>query len=156
MGTNLHYIVRFPAVHWRLVDGAAFTFLHLGIAVGSLEKAIPVYQNLFGYTLRSGPFDDPIQRVRVCFLARQNPSDITLELVAPLGDESPVHRTLTKGGNSAYHACYQVDNLDQALEHLAGNGCVIVSKPVPAVAFDNRRIAWLYTPTRQLIEAVEK
>jgi methylmalonyl-CoA/ethylmalonyl-CoA epimerase len=139
-----------------LIDGNSFTFLHLGVAVASLEKALPVYEKLFGYRLRSGPFDDPIQKVRVCFLSRERTGDITIELVAPLGDESPVHRTLTKGGNSAYHACYQVDDLDQALQHLSANGCVLVSKPVPAVAFENRRIAWLYTPTRQLIEAVQK
>lgn len=116
---------------------------------------MPVYQDLFGYQLASGPFDDPIQRVSVCFLKREQTGDITLELVAPLGEESPVHRTLAKGGNSAYHTCYEVDDLDAALHHLTGHGCLTVSKPVPAVAFANRRIAWLYTPTRQLIELVE-
>ncbi len=145
-----------PAVHCRLIDGTSFSFHHLGVAVASIEKALPVYRNLFGYQLISGPFDDPIQRVSVCFLGREIAGDITIELVAPLGEDSPIHRTLTKGGNSAYHACYEVPDLDEALAHLAANGCVIVSKPVPAVAFGNRRIAWLYTPTRQLIEAVEK
>ncbi len=128
-----------PAVHCRLIDGSSFAF-----------------RNLFGYQLLSGPFDDPIQRVSVCFLGRGIAGDISIELVAPLGDDSPVHRTLMKWGNSAYHACYEVPDLDQALAHLAANGCVIVSKPVPAVAFGNRRIAWLYTPARQLIEAVER
>lgn len=116
---------------------------------------MPVYEKLFGYRLHSGPFDDPIQRVSVCFLRRDMAGDIEIELVAPLGEESPVHRTLTKGGNSAYHACYQVPDLDAALAHLSAQGCVVVSKPVPAVAFGNRRIAWFYTPTRQLMEAVE-
>jgi methylmalonyl-CoA/ethylmalonyl-CoA epimerase len=130
--------------------------MHLGVAVASLEKALPVYRNVLGYRLVSGPFDDPIQRVSVCFIRRDIPGDITIELIAPLGDESPIHRTLMKGGSSAYHSCYEVENLDQALEHLSAQGCVIVSKPVPAVAFGNRRIAWLYLPTRQLIEALEK
>lgn len=130
-------------------------FLHLGVAVPSLDKALPVYEKLFGYRLVSGPFDDPIQRVSVCFLSRDAPGEISIELVAPLGAESPVHRTLTKGGNSAYHTCYGTDDLDSALAFMAGNGCIVVSKPVPAVAFDNRRIAWLFTPTRQLIELVE-
>jgi methylmalonyl-CoA/ethylmalonyl-CoA epimerase len=31
----------------------------------------------------------------------------------------------------------------------------MVSDPMPAVAFGGRRIAWLYTPTRQLLELVE-
>lgn len=143
------------AVHCRLIDGKSFKFQHLGIAVASLVKALPVYEGLFGYRLVSGPFDDPIQRVSVCFLSRDAPGEIALELVAPLGEDSPVHRTLTKGGNSAYHICYAVDDLDAALQHLTAQGCLVVSKPVPAAAFGNRRIAWFYTPTRQLIEAVE-
>lgn len=142
-------------VHWSLIDGSSFSFLHLGVAVASLAKGIPVYEALFGYRLVSGPFDDPIQKVSVCFLGREAKGDIAIELVAPLGEESPVHRTLVKGGNSAYHACYQAPDLDSALEFLLGRGCLLVSKPVPAVAFDGRRIAWLYLPTRQLIEMVE-
>lgn len=122
----------------------------------SLAKAIPTYESLFGYRLTSGPFDDPIQRVSVCFLGRALPGDICVELVAPLGPESPVHRTLTKGGNAAYHACYGTRNLDLAIAGLAARGCIVVSQPVPAVAFGGRRIAWVYLPTRQLIELVEE
>jgi methylmalonyl-CoA/ethylmalonyl-CoA epimerase len=33
--------------------------------------------------------------------------------------------------------------------------CIVVAKPVPAVAFQGRRIAWIYTPSRQLFEIVE-
>jgi len=123
--------------------------------VASIDKAVPVYRDLFGYELVSGPFDDPIQKVAVCFLARSAPGEIVIELVAPLGDDSPVNRTLAKGG-SAYHVCYEVPDLDETLAQLKDKGCLIVSKPVPAVAFDNRRIAWLYTPTRQLVEMLEK
>ena len=123
--------------------------------MASIDKAVPVYRDLFGYELVSGPFDDPIQKVAVCFLARSAPGEIVIELVAPLGDDSPVNRTLAKGG-SAYHVCYEVPDLDETLAQLKDKGCLIVSKPVPAVAFDNRRIAWLYTPTRQLVEMLEK
>jgi methylmalonyl-CoA/ethylmalonyl-CoA epimerase len=137
------------------LDASAFTFRHLGVAVASIDKAIPVYRDLFGYELTSGPFDDPIQKVSVCFLGRASTGDITIELVAPLGEDSPVNRTLAKGG-SAYHVCYEVDDLDGTLAQLSGKGCLVVSKPVPAVAFNQRRIAWLYTPTRQLVEMLEK
>ena len=125
------------------------------MAVQSIDKAIPVYRDLFGYEVISGPFEDPIQRVSVCFLGRPGPGEIMIELVEPLGDDSPVNRTLKKGA-SAYHVCYEVPNLDETLARLNSQGCIIVSKPVPAVAFDHRRIAWLYTPTRQLMEILEK
>jgi methylmalonyl-CoA/ethylmalonyl-CoA epimerase len=138
-----------------MIEPASFTFLHLGVAVASLAKALPVYESLLGYRLTSGPFDDPIQRVSVCFLSRQGGADATIELVAPLGEDSPIHRTLTKGGNSAYHICYEAPDLDAALGYLTARGCIVISRPAPAVAFGNRRIAWFYTPTRQLMEAVE-
>jgi len=41
-----------------------FDFHHFGVAVRNLQQAIPVYGNLFGYELTSGPFDDPIQSIR--------------------------------------------------------------------------------------------
>jgi methylmalonyl-CoA/ethylmalonyl-CoA epimerase len=125
------------------------------VAVASLEEALPLYESLFGYRLISGPFDDPIQRVSVCFLGRELPGDITIELVAPLDEQSPIRKTLAKGGG-AYHVCYEVQDLEETLRQAANNRCIIVSRPAPAVAFGNRRIAWFYTPTRQLIELLER
>ena len=80
-----------------------FAFHHVGIAVRDLSNAIPIYKNLFEYELTSGPFDDPIQNVTVCFLSRGN-EDTVLELVAPLGPNSPIDRTLKKGGGPTIFA----------------------------------------------------
>lgn len=131
----------------------SFRFHHLGVAVGDLEKSIPIYRELFGYQLISGPFDDPRQKVAVCFLSR-SPNDMVIELVMPSGPDSPVMRTLNQGG-SAYHVCYEVPDMDAALKHLKNHKCGLLSEPVPAVAFQGRPIAWLSTPTRQLIELVQ-
>jgi len=133
----------------------AATLHHLGIAVKSIEKAIPVYQDLFGYELFSGPFDDPIQRVSVCFLQRPGPSEIVVELISPLGSDTPINRILTKR-EGPYHTCYQVGNLDEVIEQLRAKNCSLLSEPVPAVAFNERRIAWLVTPTQQLVELLDE
>lgn len=130
-------------------------FSHLGVAVPNIEQALAGYQEIFGYKILSGPFDDPLQKVSVCFLGTGEPQDVTIELVAPTGDDSPVNRVLAKD-ISAYHMCYKVDDIEEALVYVRSKGCVVVSKPVPAIAFAGRRIAWLYTPTRQLIELVER
>ena len=130
-------------------------FSHMGVAVPSLEQALTTYQELFGYTVCSGPFDDPVQRVSVCFLKTGDLGEPTLELVAPNGKDSPVDQVLAKG-IGAYHLCYEVDNIESALDYVRSKGCIVISKPVPAVAFEGRRIAWFYTPTRQLIELVEQ
>ena len=132
----------------------ALRFKHLGVAVADIGTALPVYEALFGYRLLNGPFADPIQEVTVCFVGSGDPGDMVLELVAPLGEDSPIRQILAKGV-SAYHACYEVCDIEQSVADVRVKGCVVVGKPVPAVAFQGRRIAWIYTPTRQLIELVE-
>jgi len=130
-------------------------FAHMGVAVADLAKAQASFREMFGYELHSGPFDDPIQKVSVCFLGTSDRADPVIELIAPLGEDSPIKRLLAKGGG-AYHLCYEVADIDKTLTESKAKGCVMVSGPVPAVAFGGRRIAWLYTPARQLVEFVER
>jgi len=49
----------------------------------------------------------------------------------------------------------EVKLLDKAIEHAKKNGCILLGQPVPATAFGGRRIAWIYTSSRQLFELVE-
>jgi methylmalonyl-CoA/ethylmalonyl-CoA epimerase len=132
-----------------------FRFAHLGVAVRDLDRGVADYRELFGYALVSGPFDDPIQKVRVCFIARAAAGDPQLELIAPLTEDSPVQRLLKSGGG-AYHVCYEVADIDAALAAVRAKRCLVISGPVPAVAFGGRRIAWFYTPARQLVELLER
>jgi len=128
-------------------------FHHVGIAVRDMTSATESLKKLFNYRLVSGPFDDPIQKVTVLFLGRGD-GDTILELVAPLGGDSPVKRTLEKGGGT-YHVCYEVRDMETAIEHLRTEGCYLLSGPVPAVAFGMRDIAWLMTPAQLLVELVQ-
>jgi methylmalonyl-CoA/ethylmalonyl-CoA epimerase len=134
---------------------AGLRFRHLGVAVHAIEQALPYYRALFGYVLVSGPFHDPIQKVSVCFLRADRSEDVVIELVEPAEEQSPVNKILARG-IGAYHVCYEVSDIEAALAYVRSNGCVIVSDPVPAVAFEGRSIAWFYTPTRQLIEFVQR
>jgi methylmalonyl-CoA/ethylmalonyl-CoA epimerase len=129
------------------------TFHHVGIAVRDLQEAIPIYKKLFGYEIVSGPFDDPIQNVSVCFLSRGE-GDATIELVAPLGPNSPIDVTLKKGGGT-YHICYKVDDINAAIRHLTEHGSMLLSGPVPAVAFEMKEIAWLMTDAYLLVELLQ-
>ena len=137
------------------LEKRALRFSHLGVAVPDIGQALSVYQEIFGYIVLSGPFDDPVQRVSVLFIGTGIPGDLIIELVAPLGPDSPVNGPLAKGAG-AYHVCYEVDDIDQTLADVRARGCVVLSRPVPAVAFEGRRIAWFYTPARQLVEVVEQ
>jgi methylmalonyl-CoA/ethylmalonyl-CoA epimerase len=139
----------------ELPSDLGFKLLHVGVAVPSLDPTTEMLSTLFGYRVVSGPFDDPIQKVSVNFLTTSTEDKVEIELIAPLTGDSPIASTLAKGGNSSYHLCFETSDIDQALVHAKANGCIVVSPPVPAVAFDGRRIAWIYTRSRQLFELVE-
>lgn len=128
-------------------------FHHLGVAVGDISRAIEEYHSMFGYELRLAPTDDPVQRVRVCFLGLPG-QPAYLELVAPLMGDSPVSAIAAKGGG-AYHVCYEVPCVEEALVGLRGRGAVVVADPVPATAFGGRLIAWVYITTNELVEVLE-
>jgi methylmalonyl-CoA/ethylmalonyl-CoA epimerase len=132
-----------------------FEFKHIGVVVPSIERAAASYRDIFGYRILSGPVEDPIQKVSVCFLATEQGDDAALELVSPLGEDSPVGKFLANGAG-AYHMCYEVLHMENAIAHVRSKGCLVISNPVPATAFGGRRIVWFYTPTRQLIELVER
>jgi methylmalonyl-CoA/ethylmalonyl-CoA epimerase len=126
---------------------------HIGVAVAALAPAIQVHERLYGQRLVSGPFQDPLQKVAVCFLAREG--EPLLELVAPLGSDSPISAQLQRG-IGAYHLCYEVADLEVSLAEAEAERCLVVAPPAPAVAFEGRRIAWFFAPTRQLTELLER
>jgi methylmalonyl-CoA/ethylmalonyl-CoA epimerase len=131
-----------------------FVFHHIGIAVRDLQTAVLLYKDLFQYELDSGPFDDPVQNVSVCFLSSPDNTPL-IELVAPLGQNSPVDRALKKTGGGPYHICYQVPDINAAIGRLTEKGALLLVGPVPAVAFGMREIAWLQTEARLLVELVQ-
>jgi methylmalonyl-CoA/ethylmalonyl-CoA epimerase len=130
----------------------SFRPLHMGVAVRDLKAALAFYVEELGFKVLLGPVDDPIQQVTVCFIGAAGGGEI--ELISPLGGQSPVARYLAQG-IGAYHVCYEVSNIEHALHSVRKSGCLIVSEPVPATAFGGRRIAWFYTPTKHLIEILE-
>lgn len=132
-----------------------FKLHHVGVAVPVLAPTVQMLQDLLGYRVVSGPFDDPIQKVSVIFLAKGESDVAEIELIAPLSDDSPIKAILAKDGGSAYHLCFGTADMEGALAHARKNGCVVISGPVPAVAFDGRRIAWIFTRSRQVFELVE-
>jgi methylmalonyl-CoA/ethylmalonyl-CoA epimerase len=136
-------------------DNLGFKLLHVGVAVPALGPTTDMLSALFGYKVVSGPFDDPIQKVSVNFLAKSGEDVAEIELIAPAAEDAPIRSMLAKDGGGAYHFCFETSDIEAALAHAKANGCIIVSQPVPAVAFEGRRIAWIYTRSRQLFELVE-
>lgn len=132
-----------------------FKLHHIGVAVPDLQEASDFYSNVLGFQIISGPVEDPIQKVRLCFFGGAAGKEPCIELICPLNEDSPINRYLKKG-IGAYHLCYEVEDVAGELATLESKGCLIISAPVPAVAFDGRKIAWAFTPTRHLLELLEE
>lgn len=132
-----------------------FKLHHIGVAVRDLQEASDFYANVLGFQIISGPVEDPIQKVRLCFFGGAAGQEPSIELICPLNEDSPINGYLKKG-IGAYHLCYEVEDVAGELAALESKGCLIISAPVRAVAFDGRKIAWAFTPTRHLVELLEK
>ena len=127
------------------------TFHHIGIACRDIAKTQAFYLGQ-GYTA-SPVVEDPLQHVRISFLEKEDAPRI--ELLEPLDDQSPVARTLATSGVSPYHMCYEVQDIEAAVNHLRGQRFLLVNGPVPACAMGDRRIAFLFQKNTGLIELVE-
>ena len=75
----------------------------------------------------------PQQKVRVAFLTTR-PEDARIELAQPAGE---------------------VPDLEAQIAEMRSRGALLAKRPKPAVAFDGRRIAWVITAEKFLIELLE-
>jgi methylmalonyl-CoA/ethylmalonyl-CoA epimerase len=73
-----------------------------------------------------------------------------------LGEDSPVNTVIGSSRGGLYHLCYEVADLDQTLTAFRRKRCLPFGKPLPAAAFGGRRIVFLITPQRDLIELLEQ
>jgi len=130
-------------------------FHHVGYAVREIDAYLKDFLvPLFAPIDVTEPVADPIQQVRVCFATM--PGGTVIELVEPLSEESPLCSIIGSSRGGVYHLCYEVDDLDGEIQRFRRKGCLPLGKQVPAAAFNGRRIVFLLTPQRDLIELVER
>lgn len=127
-------------------------FHHIGIACYDIEKSAQFYISQ-GYS-KTATVYDTIQNVNICFCEKIG-GETCVELISPNDDTSPVCKNLQKNGVSPYHICYETDNLEETVLELKKQKFLMVSKPVPAVAFESRRVCFLFNKDVGLIELVE-
>lgn len=134
--------------------GFAMRLHHVGFVVSDIANSVPAFLHSLGMTWDGAIYHDPKQKVKVAFLV-SGPACAQIELVEPVGEDSPVAKFLSRGGGQ-HHLCYEVDDIAQALAVFKSRKAFIVQRPCPAIAFEGRRIAWLLTPERLVVELLEK
>ena len=128
---------------------------HLGFVVTSISRAAERFAASVGACWDGKVIHDPLQRVRVAFFTPLDTRNPVFELVEPDSDLSPVSYFLKKRAG-LHHVCYEIDDLESGLREAKATGFAIMAAPTPAVAFDGRRIAWVCSRNRLLMELLER
>ena len=97
---------------------------HLGLAVDDLDEAVATYERLFGARVEHRD-RVPDQGVEAASL---RVGEGRVELLASLGDDTPVGKFLAKRGPGMHHVAYEVDDLPATLADLAEHGAELIDE----------------------------
>jgi methylmalonyl-CoA/ethylmalonyl-CoA epimerase len=113
---------------------------HVGVAVKNLDEAISVYRDVLGFKLL-GIHVLTERKVKVAFLSTGGETQI--ELLEPLGSESPVAKFLESRGEGIHHIAVKVDNIEKVLEELKEKGVILVNEK-PRTGAEGKKIAFVH------------
>lgn len=95
---------------------------HLGIAVRSLDEAIPLYEKALGLKCEARE-EVESQKVRTAFF---HVGEVHLELLEPTSDESPIAKFLEKSGEGIHHIAFKTDDIQGQLKQAADAGVRLI------------------------------
>jgi methylmalonyl-CoA/ethylmalonyl-CoA epimerase len=95
---------------------------HVGIAVDDLDASLLVYEELFGARLehRESVEDQGVEA------ASLRVGESRIELLSPLGPDTPVGRFLAKRGPGMHHVAFEVDDVGAELDRLRAEGAQLI------------------------------
>lgn len=112
---------------------------HLGIAVKSLDDAIPFYENVLG--LKCERIEEVAdQKVKTAFIPC---GEILIELLEATSEESPIAKFIEKKGEGIHHVAYLSDDLEGELKHVEEQGVRLIDK-TPRAGAGGMDIAFLH------------
>ncbi len=114
---------------------------HVAIVVPDLAAATAVYRDSLGATV-SEPSDVLEHGVTVVFVELPN---CKIELLQPLGDESPVAPFLARNpAGGMHHICYEVEDILAARDRLAGQGARVLGDGEPRIGAHGKPVLFLH------------
>lgn len=122
-----------------MVDSRA-RVAHVGIAVSSIDAAVPFYRDILGLEPGHPQTADGATIVTLRL------GDVHIELLEPRDPDGPVAKFLAKRGPGIHHICYRVPDLDRALVRCRAAGYRLIDE-VARRGADGRRIAFLHPQT---------
>ena len=114
---------------------------HVAIVVPDLEQATATYRDTLGARV-SDPMDLPDHGVTTVFVELPNTK---IELLLPLGDDSPIAKFLEKNPSGGlHHVCYEVEDILAARDQLTAAGARILGDGEPKNGAHNKPVLFLH------------
>lgn len=125
---------------------------HIGIAVADLDEALALWGGAFALEVshREVVREQGVEAVLL------DVGENHVELLAPLGPDTPVGKFLARRGAGLHHVAYQVSDIDAELAELARAGLQLIDK-TPRIGIGGARVAFAEPKStgRVLVEIVE-
>src|SRR5207237_1383785 len=112
---------------------------HIGIATNSIEEGLAVWRDVLGLKVDSTE-EVTEQGVKVCMLAV---GDTHVELLEPLGAETPIGKFLAKRGPGMHHIAVEVADINASLAKLKSKGVRLIDE-TPRVGASGRLVAFVH------------
>lgn len=125
---------------------------HVALAVSDLEKAIELYRDVWGLPLehRETVEDQGVEE------AMFRVGESFIQLLGPLGPDTPVGKFIERKGEGLHHIAYEVEDIDVALKQLRESGVALIDEE-PKIGSRGTRIAFIHPKSNRgvLVELVE-
>jgi methylmalonyl-CoA/ethylmalonyl-CoA epimerase len=114
---------------------------HVAIAVSDLNAAAALYREALGATV-SEPVPLPEHGVTTVFVSLPNSK---IELIAPLGSNSPIARFLERNSDGGiHHLCFEVSDIRAARERLTAEGARVLGDGEPKIGAHGKPVLFLH------------
>lgn len=114
---------------------------HVAIAVPDLADAARIYRDTLGATVTE-PVEVPEHGVTVVFVELPNTK---IELLEPLGPESPIQGFLDKNSSGGiHHLCYEVEDILVARDRLKSEGARVLGSGEPKIGAHGKPVLFLH------------
>ena len=115
---------------------------HVGVATPSIDAAVALYRDVLGATSITEKWAMEEQGVWVCFVNLPNSQ---IELIEPLGENSPLKGFLAKNpAGGQHHVCFEVEDILAARDALRAKGATILGTGEPRIGAHGTPILFVH------------
>ncbi|WP_338451701.1 methylmalonyl-CoA epimerase [Niallia oryzisoli] len=112
---------------------------HIGIAVSSIEEALPLYTEVLKLELLGTEVVEN-QKVKVAFIKAGN---VKLELLEPTSEESAIAKFIAKRGQGIHHVALGVESIEERIQDMQKNGIKMIDEE-PRIGAGGASVAFMH------------